>query len=71
MGASDGWEVWRQKGGRRGLVGATEHGGGEARHGWLGVDMKVPVHLIEPPAPADETNMVAIHTCTDEGSGTA
>ena len=71
MGASDGWEVWRQKGGRRGgPVGAMEHGGGKARHGWLGVDMKVPVHLIGSPA-ADETNPVAIHTRAEEGRGSA
>jgi hypothetical protein len=61
-----------QKGGRgERLAGATtEHGGSDAGHGRLGLDMQVSVHLIGAPAP-DEPDAIAVHTRAKEGHGAA
>ena len=49
---------------------AAQHGGGDARHNWLGLDMQVPIKLVGAPA-ADETDPVTVHTCTEESHGSA
>ena len=47
-----------------------EHGGGDAVHDWLRLNVEVPVELIRAP-PVDEANAVAINPGAHEGHGAA
>ena len=59
----DGWAV-------EAVVAAAKHGGGDAGHNGLRLDMEVAVHLIGAPT-SDETDAVRVDTATEHGHGAA
>ena len=49
---------------------AAQHGGGEASHDRLCLNVKIPVHFVRAP-PAKQTDAVAIHSRAQKGHSTA